>query len=43
MKIANYETDLSDHQWHLLRRFLPAAKRRGRPRTALREVLNAIL
>lgn len=43
MKIASYETDLSDHQWHLLRRFLPAAKKRGRPRTALREVLNAIL
>src|ERR1017187_8558617 len=43
MKIATYETDLSDHQWHLLRRFLPAAKKRGRPRTALREVLNGIL
>src|ERR1039458_4099361 len=25
------------------RRFLPAAKKRGRPRTALREVLNGIL
>ena len=43
MKIASYETDLSDPQWHLLRRFLPAAKKRGRPRTSLREVLNAIL
>src|ERR1039457_7236580 len=43
MKIATYETALSDHQWHLLRRFLPAAKKRGRPRTALREVLNGIL
>jgi hypothetical protein len=42
MKIASYETDLSDPQWHLLRRFLPAAQKRGRPRTALRVVLNAI-
>jgi transposase len=43
MKIAHYDTDLTDAQWHLLRRFLPTAKKRGRPRTALREVLNAIL
>jgi len=43
MKIANYETCLTDAQWHLLRRFLPAAKKRGRPRTALRQVINAIL
>ncbi len=43
MKIAAYDTDLTHDQWHLLRRFLPAAKKRGRPRTALREVINAIL
>jgi transposase len=43
MKIATYDTDLTHDQWHLLRCFLPAAKKRGRPRTALREVLNAIL
>ena len=43
MKSAHYQTELSDHQWHLLRRYLPAAKKRGRPRTALRDVLNAIL
>jgi hypothetical protein len=43
MKIAHYETGLTHDQWHLLRRFLPAAKKRGRPRTALREVINAIL
>ena len=43
MKIATYDTDLTHDQWQLLRRFLPAAKKRGRPRTALREVLNAIL
>lgn len=40
---TTYDTDLTNDQWHLLRRFLPAAKKRGRPRTALREVLNAIL
>src|ERR1039458_7788644 len=43
MKIATYDTDLTDAQWHLLRRFLPAAQKRGRPRTARREVINAIL
>jgi len=43
IKIATYDTDLTNDHWHLLRRFLPAAKKRGRPRTALREVLNAIL
>src|ERR1039457_1450563 len=43
MKIATYETDLCDHQWHLLRRTLPPAKKRGRPRPPLREVLNGIL
>ena len=43
MKIAPDDTDLTDTQWHLLRRFLPAAKKRGRRRTCLRAVLNAIL
>jgi transposase len=43
MKIATYETDLTHDQWHLLRRFLPAAKKHGRPRPPLREVINAIL
>jgi transposase len=43
MKIATYDTDLTDAQWHLVRRFLPAAKKRGRPRTDLRAILNAIL
>jgi putative transposase len=43
MKIATYETDLTHDQWRRLRRFLPAAKKRGRPRTALRDVFNAIL
>ena len=31
MKIANYDTDFTDTQWHLLRRFLP--KRWGVERT----------
>ena len=43
MKIAAYDTDLTNDHWHLLRRFLPAAKKRGRPRTDLREVLRACL
>ena len=43
MNLAFYETDLFDRHWHMLRRCLPAAKKRGRPRTALRAVLNAIL
>jgi putative transposase len=43
MKIASYDTDLTAAQWHLIRRFLPAAQKRGRPRTVLRQVLNAIL
>jgi putative transposase len=43
MKAATYETDRADRQWQRLRRFLPAAKKRGRPRSALREVLNGSL
>lgn len=43
MKIASYETDLTDAQWAHLKRYLPAAKKRGRPRTALRVVWAAIL
>ncbi len=42
MKIATDETDLTHDQWRRLRRFLSAARERGRPRTALREVFNAI-
>jgi len=42
MKIASYETDLTDSQWELLQPLLPAAKKRGRPRTALRAVCDAI-
>ena len=43
MKIATYDTDLTTAQWNRLRRFLPAAKKRGRPRTDLHAVLNACL
>ena len=43
MRNASYETDLTDAQWTLIEPLLPAAKRRGRPRTALRPVFEAIL
>ena len=43
MKIAAYDTALTPAQWHRLRRFLPAAKTHGRPRTDLQAVFNAIL
>lgn len=43
MKIASYNTNLTDSQWELIQPHLPAAKRRGRPRTSLREVCNAVL
>ena len=43
MKNATYPTDLTDAQWELIEPMLPAAKRRGRPRTDLRRVLNALL
>jgi putative transposase len=43
MKIAAFDTDLTDAQWELLHPLLPAAKRRGRPRSCLRAVCNAIL
>jgi putative transposase len=43
MKNAHFETDLSDAQWDLIQTHLPAPKRRGRPRTPLRGVVDAIL
>jgi putative transposase len=43
MKIAQYETCLSEFQWKKVEGFLPTEARRGRPRTCLRRVLNAIL
>lgn len=43
MQNASYDTDLTDAQWQLLHPHLPAPKRRGRPRTPLRVVCNAVL
>jgi transposase len=38
-----YRSDLRDAQWQRIKRLLPKAKRRGRPRANEREVLNGIL
>src|SRR5512143_478061 len=39
-----YPSDLTDEQWNLLKRHLPAPKKRGHPITVnLREIVNAIL
>jgi len=38
-----YPSDLSDKQWRLIRKYLPARMRRGRPRIDRRWVINAIL
>ena len=43
MQIATFDTDVTDPQWELIAPLLPAAQRRGRPRTPLRPVLNAAL
>ena len=43
MKIANYATDMTDGQWSLIEPMLPPRKRRGRPRSDLRRVFNALL
>ena len=43
MKIACFDTDLTDAHWELLEALLPPAKRLGRPRTPLRPVVDAIL
>jgi putative transposase len=43
MKNAHFETDLSEAQLDLIEPHLPAPKPRGRPRTPLCEVVNAIL
>ncbi|WP_339910137.1 transposase [Symmachiella dynata] len=40
---AKYDTDLIDEQWQLIQQHLPAARKRGRPRTVCRqENINAI-
>lgn len=43
MKIAIYETDLTEAQWDYLQPMLPKTKKYGRPPTNRRQVLNAIL
>lgn len=43
MKIAVYNSSLTDAQWALLHPLLPALKRRGRPPTDRRLIINAIL
>lgn len=43
MKNALYECDLTDTQWELLLPMLPKPKKLGRPPTARRLVVNAIL
>lgn len=43
MKIAFYESNLTDEQWTLLDPMLPPRKKRGRPPTDRRQVIDAIL
>ncbi len=43
MKIAIYDTDLTDGQWGLLKPMLPPPSKKGRPPTDRRMILNAIL
>ena len=43
MNIVSYPTDLTDAQWKLLKPLLPKPKKRGRPPTDPRRVVNAIL
>lgn len=43
MKIAFYDSNLTDEQWTLLEPMLPQRKKRGRPPTDRRQVIDAIL
>jgi putative transposase len=43
MKIAKYDTDLTDSQWIFLEPMLPSPAKRGRPPTDRRRIINAIL
>jgi transposase len=43
MKIAFYDSNLTDAQWSLLEPMLPARKKRGRPPTERRRIVDAIL
>ncbi len=43
MKIANYDTDLTDAQWAYLKPLLPKISKRGRPPKDRRRLIDAIL
>lgn len=43
MKIAFYDSNLTDAQWSLLKPMLPARRKRGRPPTDRRRIVDAIL
>lgn len=43
MKIAFYDSNLTNDQWAVLEPMLPARKKRGRPPTDRRRIINAIL
>lgn len=43
MKIAKYDTDLTDAQWTFLEPMLPSPAKRGRPPTDRRRIINAVL
>ena len=43
MKIAFYDSNLTDAQWSLLEPMLPIRRKRGRPPTDRRRVIDAIL
>lgn len=43
MRKCSYPTDLTDKQWEVLQPLLPAPKKRGRPPTDQRKIINALL
>jgi putative transposase len=43
MKIAFYQSNLTDAQWAVLKPMLPVPKKRGRPPTDLRRIIDGIL
>lgn len=43
MKIAAYDSNLTDVQWALLQPILPKPRKRGRPPTDRRLIIDAIL
>jgi putative transposase len=42
MDRTNYPSDVTDEQWQIIRRLLPAKKKRGRPPVDRREIVDAI-